>query len=72
MIFLAWLFFSFVIIILAAKLGRNGFAWFIISLIISPLFAGILLLIYGKTTKAKAMEIVKMRAIVAALEEKGL
>ncbi len=66
MIFFAWILFSFAVVALAANFGRNGFAWFIISLIISPFFAGLLLLIYGKTTKAKARE---MLALQKAMKE---
>ena len=39
---LGWILFSIIPAIIASNKGRNGFGWFMLSLVISPLFAGIL------------------------------
>jgi len=40
--FIGWILFSIIPAAIASSRGRNGFAWFGLSLVISPLFAGIL------------------------------
>lgn len=53
-IFLFWLGLSIAVGFLASKYGRTGFGWFILACFISPLLAGIFLLIAGDT-KAKGL-----------------
>jgi hypothetical protein len=40
-----WLFFSALVGIVADRRKRNGFGWFVLALFISPLFAGLLVLV---------------------------
>ena len=42
-----WFVFAFVVAAGARNRGRSGMGWFILSVIISPLFAGIALLFLG-------------------------
>ena len=44
MVFLAWVFFTTLVVFVAVKLKRRGWLWFIISIFISPLGAGFILL----------------------------
>lgn len=67
---LPWIFFSFMVAALASRYGRTAGGFFFLSLLISPLFAGILLLVYGKTNKAKARDVLAMRKALAELESK--
>ncbi len=63
---LMWVVFSLAIILLARRLERSGIIWFFISLIISPLVSGIILLILGQNGKKcpKCAEKVKKDAHV--------
>lgn len=45
--FLLWFGFAVAVGVLAAKWGRSGFGWFLLACFISPLLAGIFLLIGG-------------------------
>ena len=45
--FVFWLGFSVIVAILASRRGRNGFGWFLLSALISPLLAGLLVLVLG-------------------------
>lgn len=47
-IFIGWLILSAVIGVLGSSFGRNGFGWFLLALLLSPLLGLILLLIVGK------------------------
>lgn len=52
-----WLFFAILVAMLAGKRGRSGFGWFLLSAIISPLLAVLLLLVLDNlsaTATAKA------------------
>lgn len=40
----AWVFFAILTALLAGRFGRSGFGWFCLALIISPLFAALLLI----------------------------
>lgn len=51
-IFLFWLGASVVVGIIASSRGRSGFGWLILSLLISPLLAGILVLALGAPKNA--------------------
>jgi uncharacterized membrane protein YcjF (UPF0283 family) len=44
--------------------GRNGWAWGIVAVLISPLLTAIALLIVGKTIEKKAQEIKLMNEII--------
>lgn len=48
-----WIIFSFLPAIIAPSRGRSGFAWFLISLLISPLFG--LILVLALPTRAKVL-----------------
>lgn len=48
MIFL-WIILSIIVGSLATKYGRSGFGFFVLSLLLSPLIGGIILLIAGRT-----------------------
>lgn len=43
-----WLLGAFVVAVLAGRYQRSGFGWFLLSLVISPLLAGLFLLAAGK------------------------
>lgn len=43
--------FSLLIATVASTMRRSGLAWFFISLIITPLFAGIILAVIGRPTE---------------------
>lgn len=45
--FILYLFLCIAIIIWARRLDRSGFIWFILSLILSPIVTGVLLLVLG-------------------------
>lgn len=47
-------FFALLVGVLATSLGRNGFGWFLLSLVITPILAGIILLIAGKADGRQA------------------
>lgn len=53
MILLTWLILSICCGMYASKLKRSGFCWFLISLILSPLIAFILLVVMGESSEAK-------------------
>src|SRR4051812_32620788 len=57
-IFLFWLIFSIVIGIGAGARGRNGFGWFLLSVVISPLLALIALLLVGSAKPAAPVTVV--------------
>lgn len=44
--------------------GRNGLGWGFAALIISPILAGIALIVVGKTLEAKARDIAQLNAKV--------
>lgn len=44
---IGWLFLAVVVGIIAANRGRSGFGWFLLSLAISPLIGGVLVLALG-------------------------
>jgi len=50
---LGWLLLSFIMAFLAKSKGRSGFAWFFISILISPLIAVIILLVIGDSEEKK-------------------
>ena len=49
--FLGWILFSIIPAIIASNKGRSGFGWFMLSLVISPLFAGILVAVLPSQKK---------------------
>lgn len=51
-IFVFWLVLAIVVGVIAGSRNRNGFGWFILALVISPLIAGILVLALGSSGKA--------------------
>lgn len=55
-IVLLWLGLSFVIGHLAGKRGRSGWGWFLLSLLISPLLAGLILALAGPNTDELAKQ----------------
>lgn len=52
--FVYWLIFSIVVGVAAGSRGRSGFGWFLLSAIISPLLALILVLILPKANETTA------------------
>lgn len=54
---IAWIIFSVLIIVFAGSKGRSGCGWFILSLIISPLLAFIILACLGDTDEKRAENI---------------
>jgi hypothetical protein len=44
-LFILWLALAIIVAILASKRGRSGILWFLISVVISPLIAGLLVLV---------------------------
>ncbi len=51
-IFIGWLVFSVVVAVAASSRGRSGFGWFLLSFILSPLLAIILVLVLPKIGQA--------------------
>ncbi|NYT25399.1 zinc ribbon domain-containing protein [Alcaligenaceae bacterium] len=47
-IFAFWALLALLVGVLASSFGRNGFGWFLIALVLSPLIGGVALLIAGK------------------------
>src|SRR5690625_5047882 len=47
-----WLLFSLIVALIASRKGRNGFVWFLVSAVLSPLLALILVLIAGSSPSA--------------------
>jgi len=45
---IGWVVFSVIVAIIAANRGRSGFGWFVLSLLLSPLLMGILVLALGR------------------------
>lgn len=45
-IFVLWLVFSIIVAVLANHRGRSGLGWFLLACLISPLIAGLLVLIF--------------------------
>lgn len=43
-----WAFFAVLVGVLGASFGRNGFGWFLLSLLLSPIIGAIALLIVGR------------------------
>lgn len=50
---LMWLGFAFAVGIFAGRRDRNGLGWFLLAAVISPLFAGVLLLVVGEGRSAR-------------------
>lgn len=46
-----WFLFSLLVGVLGARMGRNGFLWFALSVLISPLIAVIALLVTGRAVE---------------------
>lgn len=53
---LLWLAFSVVVGVLASRLSRNGLAWFILAVLVSPLIAGLLVIVLGNAPDEVAKE----------------
>jgi hypothetical protein len=49
-----WFIFSIAVAVIASLLGRSGIGWFVLSLLISPLLAVIVLAIAGRAADADA------------------
>lgn len=54
-IFAFWAFLALLIGALASSFGRNGFGWFLIALVLSPLIGGIALLIAGRKDESPSL-----------------
>lgn len=52
---LGWLILSIIVGVAASGRGRRGFAWFLLSALISPLFSSILLLVLPKVGAAAVL-----------------
>lgn len=52
-IFAFWALLALLVGALASSFGRNGFGWFLIALVLSPLIGGIALLVAGKNGAAQ-------------------
>ncbi|WP_422460931.1 hypothetical protein [Endozoicomonas sp. ALB115] len=62
-----WIIFVIVAVILAGNLGRNRLVWGLVATIFSPLVAGILLLVLGKTDEKKFEELQRLEAMKSRL-----
>lgn len=51
-IFLLWFVGAIVVAIIAGSRGRNGFGWFVLAIMLSPLLMGILVLALGRPAAA--------------------
>lgn len=75
---IAWIGLSIAIAVIASNKGRSGFKWFLFSLFLSPIIAGLFLLLAGEATTNKSkcpvcakyiqIEAVKCRFCGAGLE----
>ena len=48
----------------ATSLGRDEWFWVVVAVLVSPLIAGVFLLIVGKTIEKKAEEALKMKELM--------
>ena len=62
---LAWGFFAILVGILAPRFGRSSFGWFMLALIISPLFAGLLLICLPSKAGPPVVRVVTESAVNA-------
>lgn len=60
-VFLAWLLFSVLVGVMATNRGRSGFGWFCLAVVISPLFAGLLVLVLKSHATEAAVQTGEMR-----------
>lgn len=51
-----WFLFSVLVGVLASRLNRSGLAWFILAVLVSPLIAGLLVIILGADADEVARE----------------
>ena len=61
-IILVWLVFSVIVGVAANTRGRNGARWFFISMLISPLIAGLFVLALGRSEKIQIDKVTKRSA----------
>jgi hypothetical protein len=61
-IILVWLVFSVIVGVAANERGRNGAGWFFISMLISPLIAGLFVLALGRSEKIQIDKVAKRSA----------
>lgn len=57
LLLLGWGGLSFIVGLMAAALSRNGILFFVISLVVSPVLAGILLMAMGKKQKSRSQTV---------------
>ncbi len=62
---LAWLFFAILTGVLASRFGRNGFGWFLLAVLISPLFAALLVICLPSKAPPPAVRIIGAQTIAA-------
>lgn len=53
-LFIGWVLFAVLVGVLASKRGRDGGGWFLLALVLSPVFAGLLVLILDDKSKKAA------------------
>jgi phosphotransferase system glucose/maltose/N-acetylglucosamine-specific IIC component len=63
------LFFCIIVAVGAYQKGRNPIVWFIVSVLITPILAAIILLIIGKSDKKK-LEEVRTKKELESLQDK--
>lgn len=59
MLFFLWFFFAFVVAQYAANKGRSGLLWLIVSFLISPIIAWLILLVIPENTHALERDSIK-------------
>lgn len=70
-ILLFWLGFSVAVAVLASKYGRSAVGWFFLAALISPVLAGMFLLIASKTTQQKVLDALTMEELIAKHRQKA-
>lgn len=66
---IAWLFFAVIVGAIAGSKGRSGFGWFLLAILISPLIAGIFVLLMPATVQANQPAYAGPAAAVGVADE---
>ncbi|QBF84456.1 hypothetical protein EXU30_18645 [Shewanella maritima] len=61
-IIFSWIMFSILVMVVAHRYNRSSIGWFLLSLIISPLFSIIFILVLGKATSTQEIIAAKQHA----------
>jgi len=66
---LGWIILSFIMVFLAKSKGRSGFAWFFISILISPIIAFFILLAVGDSDDKKFEDLQNQKEMLEEIDK---